>query len=143
MTALTLQEIQQLKHKVSKAILYVDDDSNLLFLIKKFLEEHGDIRVHTRSTVKQALELLETTPIDLIISDFVMPETSGLEFYQLLKAKHLMMPFILFTGSKQSSLDQELISMEDILVIEKSDTFDNHAKSFKHRIRTLLRQYEI
>ena len=133
-----LEEIKQQKHVMTKAILYVDDDLDLLLLIKKFLEQYEDIHVHTCTSVRQALEILKTTPVDLVISDFLMPDITGLQFYQILKTEYTEIPFILFTGSKQHSLDQELIKMDDILVIEKAHVFDNHTKSFKHRIRNIL-----
>ena len=139
-TTLIFEESKQQKQVISKAILYVDDDSDLLLLIKKFIEQHEDIHVHTCTSVQQALEILKTTSIDLVISDFVMPDTTGLQFYQMLKVKaeYTEIPFILFTGSKKDSLDQNLLKMEDILVIEKAHVFDNYAKSFKHRIRNIL-----
>ena len=137
-TVKMILEKSKQKKGISKAILYVDNDFDLLLLIKKFLEQYEDIHVHTCTSVQQALEILKTTPVDLVISDFLMPDITGLQFYQILKTEYTEIPFILFTGSKQHSLDQELIKMEDILVIEKAHVFYNHTKSFKHRIRNIL-----
>ncbi len=61
-----------------KAILVVDDAPDTLEIIKRNLTSKG-YRVFTSSGVEKALNILENTPIDLVITDIKMPKISGLD----------------------------------------------------------------
>ncbi len=62
-----------------ESILVVDDEKELLFLAAKQLKVKG-YDLHTAESGKEAIEILKNTPIDLMISDVIMPEMDG---YQL------------------------------------------------------------
>jgi len=59
-------------------ILVVDDEESLAFLIRRVLELEG-YEVLTASNGKEALELLRREHVDLVITDYMMPEMDGLE----------------------------------------------------------------
>jgi two-component system CheB/CheR fusion protein len=61
-------------------ILYVEDSADALESLAMLLEMEG-ARVSTAINGRRALELAETTPLDLILSDIGMPEMDG---YQLI-----------------------------------------------------------
>jgi DNA-binding NtrC family response regulator len=68
-------------------IMLVDDEINILSALKRSLQRipidelDGDRPdIETFVSVRQALTRLERSPVDLIISDFRMPEMSGVEF---------------------------------------------------------------
>ncbi len=61
---------------MAKRILLVDDERDLVFYTKLFLEEQG-YEVLTAYDGAQALEVLEEERPDLIILDVVMPRVSG------------------------------------------------------------------
>ncbi len=59
-----------------KTILIVDDDEDLLFSYQTLLENDETI-IYLSSTVKKALNILDSTEIDVAILDFMLPETTG------------------------------------------------------------------
>jgi two-component system, sensor histidine kinase and response regulator len=61
-------------------ILYVDDESNNLVSFRSYFRK--DYEVHIATSASEALEFLETTPVEVIISDQRMPSTTGVEFFE-------------------------------------------------------------
>lgn len=86
-------------------ILVVDDEIDFLEIIKSTLEKLG-YGVIAKQSPTEAMKLLETTDIDLIISDimFTGTEGDGFSFYEKLQkvqyAKKI--PFILMSGLHES-----------------------------------------
>ncbi|MHA1910100.1 MAG: PAS domain S-box protein, partial [Candidatus Kariarchaeaceae archaeon] len=80
-------------------ILFVDDEPDLLTIGKIYLEKkNADFEIITAESAKEAFKILEKEEIDVIVSDYQMPEVSGLEFLQLVRANNQDTPFIIFTG---------------------------------------------
>ena len=59
-------------------VLVVDDSEATLEVLRRNLETEGYV-VHTASSVAEALHVLVTTEVDLVITDVKMPRTSGLD----------------------------------------------------------------
>jgi CheY-like chemotaxis protein len=66
------------------SILVVDDEVTLLELLANLMEDLGH-KAFTASDGKQALKIVASEPIDLIISDIMMPVMDGLTFLRHLK----------------------------------------------------------
>lgn len=62
----------------SRNIMIVDDSHSQLAMLGIILKKHG-YTVHKASSGAQALTILETTDVPVIISDWMMPEMSGPE----------------------------------------------------------------
>ena len=62
-------------------ILFVEDEKNMLQLFKKVFTEKG-FKVLTASNGIQGLEILMNLQPDLIVSDIMMPEMDGIEFFK-------------------------------------------------------------
>lgn len=92
------------------SILYVDDEESLLEVCKQYLEMTGDVRVQTELSVKEAEDALDAEQFDAVISDYQMPEMSGLDFLKRLRAKGNDIPFILFTGKGREEVVIEAIN---------------------------------
>lgn len=87
-----------------KRILLVDDaEETRNFLAESVLAPEG-YEMLTAANAKEALAILQTTNPDLIISDFLMPEITGLELLQRLKTDNRNIPFILITAEGSESL---------------------------------------
>jgi len=67
-------------------ILLVDDEENVINSIRRSLRKEG-YQILSCTNARQALELLQTEDVDLIISDQRMPGMSGMDF--LIQAKKL------------------------------------------------------
>ncbi len=67
--------------KENKKLLLIDDDPNLILLVKDYLEFRG-YNVDTAENGREALEVLDHLVPDMIICDVMMPEMDG---YALVK----------------------------------------------------------
>src|SRR5438128_8763972 len=87
------------KHNIP-TILLVDDEEMVLTSIKSFFAIESDYSLLTYTSPVQALADLEQTPrsIDLVISDYLMPEMDGITFLAKVKERFPMVPRILLTG---------------------------------------------
>jgi signal transduction histidine kinase/DNA-binding response OmpR family regulator/ligand-binding sensor domain-containing protein len=65
-------------------VLFVDDNDEIRNYISKRLS--ADYNVMTAPSVAEALKILNSNNVNIIISDIMMPEVSGLEFCERLKA---------------------------------------------------------
>src|SRR5262245_56539646 len=82
-------------------ILLVDDEEMVLSSIKSFLAIEGDYNVMAYTSPSKALEDLARNAhhhIDLVISDYLMPEMDGITFLARVKEKLPFVPRILLTG---------------------------------------------
>lgn len=78
-------------------ILIVDDDNRILKLLKKFLSQNNFF-VSTSTSPKEALLMLENFSFDLIILDVMMPEITGIDFAQQIKASKKKLPIVMLTA---------------------------------------------
>jgi putative nucleotidyltransferase with HDIG domain len=65
---------------MKKNILFVDDEQNLLDGLQRMMRGfRGEWDMHFAVSGAEALKIIETTPVDVIISDMRMPEMNGAE----------------------------------------------------------------
>jgi two-component system, OmpR family, alkaline phosphatase synthesis response regulator PhoP len=85
-----------------KTIMVVDDNPDIITIVKTILEGRG-YTVFSASSGPELLSLLPTQKCDLIILDIMMPEMDGLEFLTRLKGKveTSTIPVILLTAKVQ------------------------------------------
>lgn len=92
-----------------KRVLIVDDDSHALSLLEILLQQQG-YEVLTARNGLEALELLQTQPVDLILSDVAMPQVNGYQLFQCIKAspdpRSVSIPFIFISG--RATLDSDV-----------------------------------
>jgi len=69
----------QMQHDDRMRILIVDDEEEILRLMRRTLEDYDTVEAHNG---EEALAMLEELPVDLVITDIRMPDMDG---YQLLK----------------------------------------------------------
>jgi len=95
-----------------KKILVVDDVQSMRLVVKYTLEEMGYKFIDQAINGKLALEMLNTTHYDLIISDMEMPILDGLEFLHQLRAdeKYKTIPFIMLTAIADKEKINEAIN---------------------------------
>ncbi|WP_316789571.1 two-component regulator propeller domain-containing protein [Pedobacter frigoris] len=84
-------------------LLIVDDNAEILSYLQDYFSK--TYQVNVAQDGKIALEMLEVTPFDLIISDVMMPELDGLHFCKRVKqninTSHI--PFILLTAKTETN----------------------------------------
>ena len=81
-------------------ILVVDDDLSLCSSLSQFLERNG-YTVYSAGDALQALDVMERQPVELIITDYLMPHVDGIRFTEMLKAdpRFANIPVLLITAS--------------------------------------------
>ena len=86
--------------KQPPVILLVDDEEMILTSIKSFFAIETDYDVLTYTSPVQALEDLDgkIKSVDLVISDYLMPEMDGISFLAEVKKRFPLVPRILLTG---------------------------------------------
>jgi DNA-binding NarL/FixJ family response regulator len=102
-----------------KKILVVDDDMTLRIALSRYLGKRGYL-VQDAASALEALEMFERDPVDLIVSDVLMPEIDGYEFCRRLRSSRSgqLVPFI-FLSSKSELEDRvqgHSIGADDYLV---------------------------
>ncbi len=93
-------------------ILIVDDEPSLLDQAKLFLEKEEGLNVITALSAEEGLELLDEEDLDVVVSDYQMPEIDGLEFLEEVRDKREMdIPFIMFTGKGREEVAMDALNL--------------------------------
>ena len=79
-------------------IVIVDDEEIVLTSLKSFLELETNYEVHTFTSVNEALEYIKSGEVDLVISDYLMPEMDGISFLAKVRELKPDVPRIILTG---------------------------------------------
>lgn len=79
------------------SVLVVDDDLSMVEVIVETLER-SHYCYRTAENGAKALDVLQEHPIDLVISDVMMPQMTGLELMNHARETFPDMPFILISG---------------------------------------------
>lgn len=87
-------------------VLLVDDEDMVLTSVRAFLSLETDFEVETFSNPLQASEYLTSNPVDVVVSDYMMPHMNGLELLRKAKEHQPEAGRILLTGhaDKQSAI---------------------------------------
>ncbi|MFZ3389688.1 response regulator [Buttiauxella gaviniae] len=85
-------------------VLLVDDDLFAAELASVFLEMSGYEVVLAESAMTALANLDSDDGIDLVISDFHMPEITGLDLLEVLRANGWEKPFILLSASEMTDI---------------------------------------
>lgn len=71
---------------MTQTILVVDDDANIVRLVRSYLEQEG-YRVETAGDGKSALQAIRTVRPDLVVLDLMLPEMDGLAVTRTVRAE--------------------------------------------------------
>ncbi|MGE4131922.1 MAG: PleD family two-component system response regulator [Bdellovibrionales bacterium] len=121
----------------AKSILIVDDMKTVRLKLKKICEEIGIQQIFEASDGQQALEVLQGMKIDLVVSDWNMPNMTGLELVEKMRgsSKTIDTPVIFVTSENEKSaiLKSLMNGVTDYVVKPFPDTI------IKQKICTVLK----
>ena len=105
-------------------ILVVDDESSVLFLLREALEEQGhDVLCATSAVKAKAMaDAGELEDVDLVLTDYAMPELDGMQLLLQLRKRLPSVPVVLLTARGSERLAAQAI---------KSGAFDYMPKPFE------------
>jgi len=78
-------------------LLHVDDDPAILDLGKHFLEHSGDLVIDTATSCETARTMLGNHTYDAIVSDYHMPDCTGIELLRFVRHHDGRTPFLFFS----------------------------------------------
>ena len=124
----------------AKNVLVVDDEASAVDLLTQILQEEG---YHVKGVCngKEALDVLETKPQDIILLDLLMPEMDGFEVIQKIKAHHdwCNIPIIVVTAKDLTDKEWNILNKSVDSIIQKSGLSEDHLMD---EIQTLLRKHD-
>ena len=108
---------------MQRSILIVDDERDMLQLLKRSLEPDLKCRIATARSGKDALNLISEQAFDLVLADIKMPEMDGLELLELIKRDHPHMTVVMMTAYG---------GVETAVEAMRNGAYDFIAKPFDH-----------
>jgi DNA-binding NtrC family response regulator len=86
-------------------ILVIDDEVDMLMLLRMIIEDNTDYEVDTTNNPSEALKIISEKDFSLIISDLKMPGMDGLELFDEINSIQPDIPFVVITayGSIETS----------------------------------------
>jgi len=94
-------------------ILIMDDDELIIKMLRMALENRGyDVIAATNG--REGVRLYGTTPVDLVISDILMPEMDGIEALKALRQRNPELKLIAVSGGGKR-LKMDLLKVARIL----------------------------
>ena len=85
---------------INSTVLFVDDQEEIRFLIKRMLKNEPYAMLFA-SSGKEALEIIGKTNVDVIVTDVLMPNMSGLELLDIIKKSNPNIVRIILSGFSQ------------------------------------------
>jgi len=87
-------------------LVIVDDEQMVLSSLQSFLELETEYNLQSFTSPSAALDYSLAGPVDVVVSDFLMPGMNGIELLSRIREKHPHAPRILLTGyaDKESAI---------------------------------------
>ena len=79
-------------------IIIVDDEEMVLTSLKSFLNLESEYNVRTFTSAKDALDYLKRNDVNLVLSDYLMPEMDGISFLAKVRELKPGVTRIILTG---------------------------------------------
>lgn len=82
-----------------KKILIVDDEFSIRVMMFKILKS-DNYQIDIAENGRQAIDCIDKTSYDLIITDYSMPGINGLELMRTIRERYPDVPFLFVTGTE-------------------------------------------
>jgi DNA-binding NtrC family response regulator len=90
--------LKQIVPLLGARVLVVDDAADYAAILADVLRPHG-IEIIAAGSVEEALALLQSERVDLVVTDLCLPGASGIDLIRELRLRDERLPIILVTGS--------------------------------------------
>jgi DNA-binding NtrC family response regulator len=118
----------------SATVLVVDDEGTARDLCSEVAAEVG-LRVRTAATTEQALDLLESAAVDIVVTDLKVPELGGIELLKRIRASHPHVAAMVLTqfGTVESAVEAMRLGAADYV------TKPFHLEELRSKLERLAR----
>ena len=121
-------------------LLHVDEEETTNLLAQMLEGEDDRISTRSATTTEAGLEILDNGKIDCIVSDYDLPNQTGIEFLNTVREEHPNLPFILYTGSGSEAVASDAISAGVTDYFQKATGSEQYAL-MANRIVNAVRAY--
>ncbi|MBU1168760.1 MAG: response regulator [Proteobacteria bacterium] len=113
-----------------KNVLIIDDEKSLLFSMKAGFEPFkNELCIHTAENGREAISVLESIPIDLVVTDLKMPEMDGFEVLSHLSEHYPTIPAMVMTAFNTPEIESRLTEDRSLTIFEKPVNFDEFSRA--------------
>ena len=124
------------------SVLIVDDSVFFMRLLAEKLEATHGMATTTATDAAEAMAELAREPVDCVVSDYQMPETTGLELYEMLETRYDI-PFVLLTGEGDEEVASRAIRMGvDDYLLKGSVQIDEPLELLVNRIHNVVERHQ-
>ncbi|MFO7783956.1 MAG: response regulator [Thermodesulfobacteriota bacterium] len=114
---------------MSKAVLIVDDESEMLDVLRKALEHYSKVfSVLVAGDGEAALEILRENDIALVVTDLIMPKMDGFSLLVHIRSDFPGIPVIIMTGHRHPVMERMAWKIGVADYIEKPFKFEELAQ---------------
>lgn len=117
--------------KPTLRVLLVDDEPTVLRTLKRALaSKRPDWQVTVQAGPAEALESLAESPVDVLVSDYEMPEMNGVELFRRVKRHHPTVLRVIMSGKSKECAG---VSAPGLLHgwLPKTNTYDDLASALE------------
>ncbi len=122
-------------------ILYIEDDPGLSRLVRAKLEAEG-YRVEIYATGQEGLAAFDEALHDLVIVDYQLPDSNGLQVLATLMARGATIPVIIATGAGSEEIAVRAMKLGAADYINK-ETYSKFFHLLPSLIEKTMRQHEL
>jgi signal transduction histidine kinase/DNA-binding response OmpR family regulator len=114
-------------------ILIVDDERSIRLTLKAFLEAEG-YAVELAEEADAALAIFENKPIDVILTDIILPRLSGVELLRRIRARSSQVQVIMMTGEPTLETASESLRLGALDYLQKPVGKDEVLKAVRNAL---------
>jgi CheY-like chemotaxis protein/two-component sensor histidine kinase len=105
-TEIQVEQMSTKKDVKRQRILIVDDEASVVLTLRKGLKKLPNYEVLTATSAKEALQLFEEQPFDLLITDFMMPDIDGLTLASQIRERYSQTIILMITAYSNEELER-------------------------------------
>ncbi len=122
-------------------VLHVDDNEQLGRVFCDVLGEHSDrIEAETVADPDEALDRVHAGAVDVVVSDYDMPDIDGIELLETVRETYPDLPFFLFTGKGSEAVASDAIAAGATGYLQKGRGTDQYAV-LANRMKNAVERY--
>lgn len=103
-----------------KKVFIIDDSPEFIFLVESLFKMKG-MELDTELEPTRALDKIKTNTYDIVIVDYLLPGTNGLEVIKSLREtdNYRTTPMVLLTAKKLESEEMQMVKDNGVLFLQK------------------------